>query len=125
MGIYLKDNDLYYNIKISKGKGYLTPKAQHMLIQIVSGMMQKKVRYYRNEDDYNDVFQSTVLHILSSWKSFNPNKYDRAFAYFSEIAKRGMAASFKEVLGLKPNYDISEFKLFSLDAYHERKNIKD
>jgi hypothetical protein len=76
MAIYLKDSDLYYQIKLSKGKGYLTPTAQNMLILIVKNMITVKQKYYKTEDDFNDIFQSTVLHVLTNWKGFNPDKYD-------------------------------------------------
>lgn len=80
-----------YQILISKGKGKLTRLAEQMIIDLASNAMRKKIYYY--QEDKEDALQSSIFTILNNWLSFNPDKTENAFAYFTEIHKRAIAES--------------------------------
>lgn len=75
-----------YEIIISKGLGKLTRKAENMLITLAERAIRKKTYYY--DEDKNDCLQTSYLNIFTNWQSFNPDKTNNAFAYFTEIHKR-------------------------------------
>ena len=54
-----------------------------------------KMRYV-NEDDRHDCLQFAILDLLKYWRNFNPD-YPNAFAYFTEIAKRGYAKGWNKI----------------------------
>ena len=35
--------------------------------------------------------------LFANWQSFNPEKFSNAFAYFTEVSKRGIAEGFNQV----------------------------
>jgi len=44
-----------------------------------------------------DCYQSGLLDMYSNWYNFNQEKSSNAFAYFTEIFKRGIAKGFNEI----------------------------
>lgn len=91
---YLNNKDLHAEIKLSKENGALTPKAEKMLILLAERTINR-MRYV-NEDDRNDCLQFAMLDLLKYWQNFNPD-YPNAFAYFTEIAKRGYAKGWNKI----------------------------
>ena len=91
---YLNNRDLYDQIVLSLEADRLTPDAEKMLILIAERAITKLV--YLNEDDKNDCLQFAILDLLKYWRNFNP-KYTNAFAYFTEIAKRGYAKGWNKI----------------------------
>ena len=91
---YLNNRDLYDQQVISKDKDALTKEAEKMLILLAERTINK-MRYV-NEDDRMDCLQFAVLDLLKYWRNFNP-KYTNAFAYFTEIAKRGYAKGWNKI----------------------------
>ena len=91
---YLNNKDLYNQIVQSLEDDKLTKDAEKMLILISERAIRKLV--YLNEDDNNDCQQFAVLDLLKYWRNFNP-KYTNAFAYFTEIAKRGYAKGWNKI----------------------------
>ena len=98
---YINDDQLVYEIILSKGKGYLTADAVVMLINIGKNFMNKKKGFYRSEDDMDDCHQQGMLALLTRWDRFNEKKYHKALPYFSEVFKRGMAEGFNDITGSK------------------------
>jgi hypothetical protein len=94
---YLKDTEFTYEIIISKGKGKLTPKAQEMTLKLVDEL-SKKFTYHDVSDSY-DCKQEALLDILNGWHHFDERRYNSAFSYITEIAKRGMAKGFGKITG--------------------------
>ena len=90
---YLNNKDLYNEIVKSKEEGKLTRDAEKMLVLLAEREIRKLT--YVNEDDINDCLQFALLDLLKYWQNFNP-KYTNAFAYFTEIAKRGSSSSVAE-----------------------------
>ena len=91
---YLNNRDLYDQIVLSKEADKLTPDAEKMLILLAERAIRKLV--YLNEDDRNDCLQFAILDLLKYWRNFN-HKYTNAFAYFTEIAKRGYAKGWNKI----------------------------
>jgi len=93
---YINETDFFYEIKISKGKGKLTKKAEDMMILIANEMI-KKFQYvdYRNRYDCK---QHGLLCMFLQWQKFDENRYDKAFPYFSELCKRGIAKCFTQII---------------------------
>lgn len=95
---YLNNKDLYDQIVLSLEADKLTPDAEKMLILIAERAITKLV--YLNEDDKMDCLQFAILDLLKYWRNFNP-KYTNAFAYFTEIAKRGYAKGWNKIHPVK------------------------
>lgn len=91
---YLNNKDLHAAMSESKELGRLTPTAEKMLILLAERTI--RTMRYVNEDDRNDCLQFAMLDLLKYWKNFNPD-YPNAFAYFTEIAKRGYAKGWNKI----------------------------
>jgi DNA-directed RNA polymerase specialized sigma24 family protein len=86
---YLSNKDLYVEIIVSKALGRLTPRAATMLV-LLGKKLQSKL-YYRDSDDKKDCLQEAMLSVFKFWYNFDELKGDNAFAYYSEVIKRGLA----------------------------------
>lgn len=117
MANYLDDNELFYQIVLSKGKGFLTKKAERMFILIGNNMIRKKNNMYKTEDDKNDCLQTGLLFMFEKWQNFNEKKYKVALPYFSEIFKRGMAQGYNDLTNKKTNHD--RVVMISLDTCND------
>lgn len=91
---YLNNKDLFDQIVLSKEQDKLTPDAEKMLILLAERAINKMK--YVNEDDRLDCLQFAMLDLLKYWRNFNPD-YPNAFAYFTEIAKRGYAKGWNKI----------------------------
>lgn len=95
---YLNNKDLYNEIVKSKELDKLTPDAEKMLVLIAERAI-RKMRYVYDEDR-QDCLQFALLDLLKYWRNFNP-QYPNAFAYFTEISKRGYAKGWNKIHPLK------------------------
>lgn len=96
---YLSNKDLYMEIIVSKAQGRLTPRAAQMLV-LLGKKLQNKMSY-RNPDDKKDCLQEAMLSLFKLWYNFDEMKGDNAFAYYSEIIKRGLAAGWNKMYKTK------------------------
>ena len=101
---YLNNKDLFDQIVLSKEQDKLTPDAEKMLILLAERAINKMK--YVNEDDRLDCLQFAILDLLKYWRNFNPD-YPNAFAYFTEIAKRGYAKGWNKIHPVKYKGTIS------------------
>lgn len=101
---YLNNRDLYDQMVLSKEQGSLTREAEKMLVLLAERAINR-MRYV-NEEDKQDCLQFALLDLLKYWKNFNP-VYPNAFAYFTEIAKRGYAKGWNKIHPLKYKGTIS------------------
>lgn len=115
--MYLSNKELYVEIIISKAQGRLTRKAQGML-ELLAKRTIKKMRYWNN-DDRLDCYQSGLVDMFDNWYNFNEEKSKNAFAYFTEIFKRGIAKGFNEIYKRKGSDDDYPIKMFSIDSSNE------
>ena len=108
---YLNNKDLYNAIVASKEDGKLTKDAEKMLILLAEKAINKMK--YVDEKDREDCLSFAILDLLKYWRSFNP-VYTNAFAYFTEIAKRGYAKGWNAIHHAK----IDTLSLSSYNPYH-------
>lgn len=99
--IYCDDDELVYEIILSKGKGTLTKKAENMLLEIANNFMYRKKGHYKDPDDWYDILQYGIYVLLTNWYKFNERKYYKALPYFTELMKRAMALQWNELRGIK------------------------
>ena len=52
---------------------------------------------YRNPDDRADCIASAYMDLYRYWRNYDPNKSENAFAYFTEICKRGFAKGWNKL----------------------------
>lgn len=116
---YLSNKDLYCEILVSKAKGKLTPRAAQMLM-LLGKKLQSKM-YYKNSDDKKDCLQEAMLSVFKFWYNFDELKGDNAFAYYSEVIKRGLAQGWNKMYRLKGDKD-GNFTTMSLDQMTENLN---
>ena len=114
--MYIQNKDLYVEIIISKAQGKLTRKSKLMLETLAKRTI-KKMRYYSN-DDRMDCYQSGLLDMFSNWYNFNEEKSDNAFAYFTEIFKRGLAKGFNELYKKKGDNE-HQIRLISIESSND------
>ena len=91
---YLNNRDLYDQRVLSKDQDKLTREAEKMLILLAERAINRMT--YVSEDDRNDCLQFALLDLLKYWRNFN-QVYPNAFAYFTEIAKRGYAKGWNKI----------------------------
>ena len=75
MANYLEDTDLYYEIVISKGKGYLTRKAEHYFELIAKNTIRRKAKDYKDNEEMMDCMQHGLLIMFENWMSFDEKKF--------------------------------------------------
>lgn len=120
MGVYLKNKNLYNEIIKSKEQGELTENAKQMLILLANHTINKMS--YKDQDDKNDCLQSGILALFANWHKFDPNQSSNAFAYYTEIFKRGIAAGFNELYKKKGDPE-SNHKLISIQSSNNGEGI--
>lgn len=113
---YLNNKELYIEIIISKAQGRLTRNAEKML-EILAKKTIKKMRYYSN-DDKLDCYQSGLLDMFQNWYNFNEDKSINAFAYFTEIFKRGLAKGWNDLYKKKGDNE-HQIKLISINSAND------
>lgn len=109
--IYLSNKELYIEIIISKAQGKLTKPAGKMF-ELLAKRAITRMRYF-NPDDKLDCYQSGLLDMCQNWMSFDEEKSNNAFAYFTEVFKRGAAKGFNKYHKKKGDDD-NEYKLISI-----------
>ena len=118
MANYLNDDELFYEIVLSKGRGILTKKAERMLILIGENMIRRKNHMYSvKQDDKGDCLQTGLLYMFQNWIGFNQKKYSSALPYFTEIFKRGMTSGYYEIINKKTNQE--KVVMVSMDSYND------
>ena len=110
-GNYITDTELRYEIILSKGRGILSKKAEHMLILLGERFIRTK--HYYNNDYREDCFQSGMEGLFRNWRNFNEYKYDKTFPFYTEIFKRSIAFGFNELVKDKD-------QTLSLDYWYDR-----
>ena len=95
MANYINNKDLFKEIMISKEQGQLTPTAVKMLQLLVKKSIT--VLRYKDIEDKEDCMAGGMEDLLRYWDRFNPEKSTNAFAYFTQICKRGITKSFKKI----------------------------
>jgi len=118
--MYLSNKELYVEIIVSKARGKLTREAENML-QLLANRTIKKMRYTYSDDKF-DCFQSGILDMFDNWYNFSEEKSVNAFAYFTEIFKRGMAKGYNQLYKKKGDNE-HNIKLISIQNSNDGQGI--
>ena len=88
---YLNNKELYDEIVFCKNNGKLSDKALNMFL-LLSERVISRLPY---ADNYlrEECLSGARIDLIKYWKNFNPI-YTNAFAYFTQICKRGAAKQF-------------------------------
>ena len=92
---YLNNADLLEQIRLSKQQDSLTREAEKMLVLLATNAIKKLPYVYTADRD--DCLQFDIYDLLKYWKGFNCDKYTNAFAYYTEIAKKGYAKGWNKL----------------------------
>jgi hypothetical protein len=111
---YITNKDLYIELIVSKAQGKLTRDAERMFI--ILGKHVIKTFYYKNEDDKFDCLQNGYEDLFKNWYSFDELKGTNAFAYTTEVFKRGAAKGFNKLHRLKGDKE-NKIQVISLTGY--------
>lgn len=114
--IYLKNKELVKEIIECKANDKLSKKAEDMFI-LLGNKAIKKMRYY-NPIDRDDCLQEGLLSMFQNWRNFDPTKSTNAFAYFTEIFKRGIAKGFNNIHKYKGDPE-GNIKTVSMNSCNE------
>lgn len=92
---YITNKDLHYHIVVSKAMGKLTPEATQMFILMTNRISRRF--YYKDPEDRLDCVQWALMNLFTQWYNYNEEAGGNAFAYYTEIIKRGMAKGWEQV----------------------------
>jgi hypothetical protein len=119
--MHLDNKDLCIQLLVSKAQGKLTREANKML-EILGREAIGKKRYWSN-DDKLDCYQSGLLDMYDNWYNFNEDKSDgNAFAYFTEVFKRGIAKGFNQLYKKKGDAE-HKIKIYSIEGSNEGQGL--
>lgn len=104
MSKYIDQKKLFEEILKSKEKNELTPEALKMLILIANEL--SKVLKFKYEEDRQDCIAFAIEDLIRYWRNFNPERSNNAFAYYTQIAKNGLAKGWKKLRGRTQNIKI-------------------
>lgn len=116
---YMTNKDLYVEIVISREMGRLTPEAARLLMLLGKNVVKKM--YYRNPQDREDCLQEAMLNCFRFWYNFDESKGTNAFAYFTEVIKRGLAKAWNNLHKTKGD----KVELISLTGFDADGNFYD
>jgi len=88
------NKELYAEIVISKKQGHLTKRAEFLLFLLADGVANKLP--YAYIEDKRDCAQMAKIDLFKYWDRFNP-EYKNAFAYYTEMAKKGAAKGWNKL----------------------------
>jgi len=92
---YVNNKEFLVEMKKSKELGELTPEAVNMMLKIAKRLA--KTKYYVFEDDRYTCMSQGIEDCLRYWKTFNPDKYDNPFSYFTMTILNGMKRQFNQL----------------------------
>jgi len=104
MSRYVDQKKLFEEILKSKEKNELTPEALKMLVLIANEL--SKVLKFKYEEDRQDCIAFAIEDLVRYWRNFNPERSNNAFAYYTQIAKNGLAKGWKKLRGRTHNIKI-------------------
>lgn len=91
------------------------------MLELLAKETIKKMRYW-SHDDKMDCMQAGLLDMHENWHNFNEEKSVNAFAYFTEIFKRGLAKGFNQIYKKKGDNE-NQIKLVSIEGSNEGQGL--
>jgi len=118
--MYLNSKELFCEIKVSIAKGKLTKRGEKMLILLADKTINKFTYYY--QEDRLDCYQQGIYSLFKNWHLFNEERSENAFAYLTEIFKRGATQGLNQLHKKKGN-EKTTIRTFSLDNINDGQGI--
>jgi len=116
MAVYLKPEDLYFELIVCKAKGKASNKLSNYFYSIANNLKNKGV--FCISDFHDDQVQEAYTMMMESWmlvelEKFEPNQI---FAYFTERGKRSYTKIFNTYMDRSPQRwdDFSKLSLTNL-----------
>ena len=83
----------------------MTPRAI-AIFQTMASEASKKLRY-RDEEDRKDCIAFAMMDVVRYWRSYNPEKSNNPFAYFTQMIKNGFAKGWRKLHPLSAGEKVS------------------
>ena len=115
MSHHVKNKDLREELIKSKEKDELTKEALDMFI-LMANKFSTKFKYVYPEDK-EDCISFAIMDCYMYWRGYNPDKSANAFAYVTQIIKKGFAKGWRKLYGNMPKskkVSVSQNKIYSL-----------
>lgn len=97
--MYLRNKEFVAEIIKSKQEDKLTRAAEKMLVLLANKTIRKM--FYADPADRDDCLQTGLEMMFTYWRAFDETKSTNAFAYYTEIFKRGIAKGYRELFYLR------------------------
>lgn len=114
---YFKDEELWLEIKISKGKGKRTKRLNQLLILISENIFRKFSSKIFDPDLRHDIYTDALIHLLKNYNKFDSDKYEKAGPYITEVFKRAYQNALMLNMNKKKYYDEDTVKFVRLDLF--------
>lgn len=82
----------------------MTPAALKMIGLMIENISSKK--HYNDIEHKKDCWQTAYLDVLMYWKSFDPEKTNNPFAYFTSVIVNGMNKGWNKITGKIKSSDL-------------------
>jgi hypothetical protein len=102
---YVDPKELKEELAKSKERDELTPRAI-AIFQTMASEASKKLRY-RDEEDRKDCIAFAMMDVVRYWRSYNPEKSNNPFAYFTQMIKNGFAKGWRKLHPLSAGEKVS------------------
>lgn len=95
--IYVQNKELLNEIILSKQRNELTHNAVIML-QVMAEKLAKK-KHYKCPEDEEDCIQTAMLDVAMYWRSFDPERFNNPFAYYTSMLCNGLVKGWNKIYG--------------------------
>lgn len=103
--LYVNNKDFFAEILKSREQDKLTPEAIEMIRKIAERAINNLSHKY--EEDREDGIATAIYKCLLYWRTFNPEKSQNPFSYFTQACKMAYVESFNKLRPLKSSDVIS------------------
>lgn len=82
---YLNNKDMLEQIKLSREQDQMTDELAKMMMMLAHRFASRP--NFAGYSYVEDMEAYAVMQIVKTWRSFNPDKYDNPFAFFTQCVK--------------------------------------
>lgn len=94
-GNYLDKNEFREEILKCRENDELSDKLTRMFITLANNVSNRM--YYADPQDKEDCVSTALMACVKYWKSYNPEKSDNPFAYFTSVCTLGLCKGWKDL----------------------------
>ena len=92
---YVQNKELLKEIIKSKERDQLTNTAV-LYLQLIAENLAKK-KHYKCIEDKEDCIQTAMMDVAMYWRSFDPEKYNNPFAYYTSMIVNGLSKGWNKI----------------------------